>query len=326
MLLWRPCPRTATPRRRSPRPASRARPDRRSSRATKPAPPSSAAASPTTCASAAASRTCRSTSWPSCPASAARRCRRSRPARRTRRSACCGRSPSGLKIPFAELIGESRESVSLLRRNEAQVLQVRATARWRAARCARPGAGPGVEVYELRLAGHGAHASEPHAPGTRELITVLQGSLKMSVGEETYVLAVGDSLVFAADQHHVYENPGARRGPLHTTSSSYACASRYRAAASASGCSSAGVRPPLAVLDQLLRAQRAERQQRQDATRPRTPPPCCTRCRGSRPAAGWCWSGRGCAPTRPTRRRTRPSRARCTARRRTAGPSGPWAA
>src|SRR5512142_3364674 len=29
----------------------------------------------------------------------------------------------GLKIPFAELIGESRESVSLLRRNEAQVLK-----------------------------------------------------------------------------------------------------------------------------------------------------------------------------------------------------------
>src|SRR4029078_13361382 len=30
---------------------------------------------------------------------------------------------SGLKIPFAELIGENRGSVSLLRRNEAQVLQ-----------------------------------------------------------------------------------------------------------------------------------------------------------------------------------------------------------
>ena len=79
---------------------------------------------------------------------------------------------------------------------------------------ARSGAGPGVEVYELRLAGHGNHVSEPHAPGTRELVSVLQGSLKMSVGEETYLLAVGDSLVFAADQRHVYENPGARRDAL----------------------------------------------------------------------------------------------------------------
>ena len=80
---------------------------------------------------------------------------------------------------------------------------------------ARSGAGPGVEVYELRLAGHAAHVSEPHAPGTRELVTVLHGSLKMSVGEETYLLAVGDSLVFPADQKHVYENPGAVEARYH---------------------------------------------------------------------------------------------------------------
>jgi transcriptional regulator with XRE-family HTH domain len=120
----------------------------------------------------------------------------------------------GLKIPFAELIGESRESVSLLRRNEAQVLKS-VDGKMESRPLARSGAGPGVEVYELRLTGHGAHTSEPHAPGTRELITVLQGSLKMSVGEETYVLAVGDSLVFAADQHHVYENPGGAEGRYH---------------------------------------------------------------------------------------------------------------
>jgi transcriptional regulator with XRE-family HTH domain len=120
----------------------------------------------------------------------------------------------GLKIPFAELIGESRESVSLLRRNEAQVLKS-VDGKMESRPLARSGAGPGVEVYELRLTGHGEHASEPHAPGTRELITVLQGNLKMSVGEETYLLAVGDSLVFPADQRHVYENPGAGEGRYH---------------------------------------------------------------------------------------------------------------
>ena len=80
---------------------------------------------------------------------------------------------------------------------------------------ARSGAGPGVEVYELRLVGHGAHESEPHAAGTRELITVLAGQPKMSVGEETYLLAAGDSLVFPADQDHVYENPGASEARYH---------------------------------------------------------------------------------------------------------------
>ena len=120
----------------------------------------------------------------------------------------------GLKIPFAELIGESRESVSLLRRNEAQVLKS-VDGKMESRPLARSGAGPGVEVYELRIVGHGRHESEPHAPGTRELITVLQGSLKMSVGEETYLLSAGDSLVFPADQRHVYANPGGGEGRYH---------------------------------------------------------------------------------------------------------------
>jgi transcriptional regulator with XRE-family HTH domain len=120
----------------------------------------------------------------------------------------------GLKIPINELIGESRESVSLLRRNEAQVLKS-VDGKMESRPLARSGAGPGVEVYELRMSGHGEHVSEPHAPGTRELITVLQGSLKMSVGEETYLLAAGDSLVFPADQRHVYENPGGSEARYH---------------------------------------------------------------------------------------------------------------
>jgi transcriptional regulator with XRE-family HTH domain len=120
----------------------------------------------------------------------------------------------GLKIPFSELIGESRDSVSLLRRNEAQVLKS-ADGKMESRPLARSGAGPGVEVYELRVTAHGAHESEPHAPGTRELVVVLQGSLKMSVGEETYLLGLGDSLVFAADQPHVYENPGGSEARCH---------------------------------------------------------------------------------------------------------------
>jgi transcriptional regulator with XRE-family HTH domain len=120
----------------------------------------------------------------------------------------------GLKIPFAELIGENRGAVSLLRRGEAQVLKS-IDGKMESRPLARSGAGPGVEVYELRLAGHAAHESEPHADGTRELITVLQGGLKMVVGEETYVLGVGDSLVFPADQRHVYENAGAAEARYH---------------------------------------------------------------------------------------------------------------
>jgi XRE family transcriptional regulator, regulator of sulfur utilization len=120
----------------------------------------------------------------------------------------------GLQIPFAELIGERRETVSLLRRSEAEVLRS-VDGKFESRPLARAGAGPGVEVYELRLAPHAAHVAEPHAQGTRELIAVLGGALKMIVGPETYMLAVGDSLVFPADQRHVYENPGGTEGRYH---------------------------------------------------------------------------------------------------------------
>jgi transcriptional regulator with XRE-family HTH domain len=121
---------------------------------------------------------------------------------------------AGLGIPIAELIGERRETVSLLRRNETTVLRS-VDGRMESRPLARSGAGPGVEVYELRFAPHAVHASEPHATGTRELITVLGGALKMSVGEETYLLDPGDSLVFPADQKHVYENPGGSETRCH---------------------------------------------------------------------------------------------------------------
>jgi XRE family transcriptional regulator, regulator of sulfur utilization len=120
----------------------------------------------------------------------------------------------GLQIPIAELIGEQRETVSLLRRNESAVLRS-VDGKMESRPLARSGAGPGVEVYELRVAAHAAHVAEPHAPGTRELITVVSGTLKMSVGEETYLLSVGDALVFPADQPHTYENPGSADGRYH---------------------------------------------------------------------------------------------------------------
>ena len=47
---------------------------------------------------------------------------------------------------------------------------------------------------------------------------------------------------------------------------------------------------------------------------------CCIHCRVSPPEAELCWSGRECGRKRPTPRRIRPWRARCTAGRRRAGP------
>ncbi len=114
---------------------------------------------------------------------------------------------AGLGIPFADLIGESRLAVSVLRREETQVL--RSLDRKFESRPLVPPAGiPQLEMYELTLAARSRHTSEPHGPGTRELVVVLAGSLRMIVGEVAEDLSTGDSIVFNADTKHVYENPG----------------------------------------------------------------------------------------------------------------------
>ena len=77
------------------------------------------------------------------------------------------------------------------------------------------GAAPGAEVYELRLSARATHASEAHAPGTREIVIVLAGQLKLRVDGEVYELGPGDSVSFSADKAHAYENPGAVEARYH---------------------------------------------------------------------------------------------------------------
>jgi len=120
----------------------------------------------------------------------------------------------GLGVPFAELIGEPRGTVGVLRRVESQVLRS-ADGKTESRPLTPAGAAPGAEVYELRLQPRAVHASEAHAPGTRELLIVLAGQLKLRVGGEVYDLGQGDSVSFNADKAHAYENPGAVEARYH---------------------------------------------------------------------------------------------------------------
>ncbi|HEV3032105.1 MAG TPA: XRE family transcriptional regulator [Polyangia bacterium] len=120
----------------------------------------------------------------------------------------------GLGIPFAELIGETRGAVGVLRRVETQVLRS-ADGKMESRPLTPAGAAPWAEVYELRLAARATHASEAHAPGTRELVIVLAGQLKLRVDGEVYELGPGDSVSFSADKAHLYENPGAIEARYH---------------------------------------------------------------------------------------------------------------
>jgi transcriptional regulator with XRE-family HTH domain len=120
----------------------------------------------------------------------------------------------GLGVPFAELIGAPRSGAMLLRRNDAQVLRS-SDGKLESRPLAPAGASPLVELYELRLGARSTHSSEAHAPGTHELLVVLSGQLKMHVDGETYELGAGDSVAFAADRPHAYENPVGSEARYH---------------------------------------------------------------------------------------------------------------
>jgi transcriptional regulator with XRE-family HTH domain len=121
---------------------------------------------------------------------------------------------SGIGITFADLIGETRAELSVLRRGEAQPL--RSMDGKFESRPLMPASGiPQVEMYELRLAARARHASEPHGPGTREIVVVLSGAMRMTVGDHSDELGPGDSVVFDANKPHVYENSGGSESRYH---------------------------------------------------------------------------------------------------------------
>lgn len=120
----------------------------------------------------------------------------------------------GLGIPFAELIGETRGAVGVLRRDDSQVLRS-ADGKMESRPLTPAGSAPWAEVYELRLQPRAVHASDAHAPGTREIVVVLSGQLRLRVEGEVYELGAGDSVSFSADKTHAYENPASSEGRYH---------------------------------------------------------------------------------------------------------------
>lgn len=64
------------------------------------------------------------------------------------------------------------------------------------------------EVYDLRFAAEGVLDSEPHTAGCREHLTVIEGQVRVVSGEETQVLAVGDTARYRADRSHLIAAEG----------------------------------------------------------------------------------------------------------------------
>lgn len=120
----------------------------------------------------------------------------------------------GLGVPFADLLGQPKTGISVLRRGDAQVLRS-LDGKLESRPLTPAGASALVEMYELRLSARSTHTSEAHAPGTHEFLVVLSGSLRLHVGDEQLDLMAGDSVAFPADRVHAYENAGSSEARYH---------------------------------------------------------------------------------------------------------------
>ncbi|NVJ97513.1 MAG: helix-turn-helix transcriptional regulator [Alphaproteobacteria bacterium] len=65
-----------------------------------------------------------------------------------------------------------------------------------------------TEWYDMRLEAGGILESEGHASGTKEHLTVLEGSLIVRVGGREQIIEVGDTARYDADVPHDIENKG----------------------------------------------------------------------------------------------------------------------
>lgn len=63
-----------------------------------------------------------------------------------------------------------------------------------------------VELWDWILGPGDKHTSEAHTPGTKELLQVQEGTVAVSVADQTVTLDVGDSITFPGDVAHSYTN------------------------------------------------------------------------------------------------------------------------
>ena len=68
-----------------------------------------------------------------------------------------------------------------------------------------------TELWDWTLGPGESHSSEAHAPGTRELLLVLDGEVELRVGQHAEVLATADSASFTGDLPHGYVNASSAR-------------------------------------------------------------------------------------------------------------------
>lgn len=96
-----------------------------------------------------------------------------------------------LQVPFGDLIAPLHTAVG------EEGVQVRLLDQGRD--------NPAVDAYWFSCAPNTRRVAEPHAKGTLERVTLVQGELWVGPAASPVLLRAGDSLQFAADTEHCYQ-------------------------------------------------------------------------------------------------------------------------
>ena len=64
------------------------------------------------------------------------------------------------------------------------------------------------EILQIEMDIGSYSASNPHEEGTEELLLISQGTVRITVGEQQYIVEAGNGIRYFANQPHVYENVG----------------------------------------------------------------------------------------------------------------------
>jgi len=115
----------------------------------------------------------------------------------------------GLGVSLSQLVRlDEGQFVSVVRRGDRRP-QRRGAHRWEEVTPALPGQRVSVSTHVLGARGRTGGPDDPpiHAPGSREVVYVSDGRIRLVIDGEHYDLAEGDSASFDADLPHHFENP-----------------------------------------------------------------------------------------------------------------------
>jgi len=119
-----------------------------------------------------------------------------------------------LHVDFAGLLeGKTADGIEVVRAEAAPTINGRGQGVRIRILSAAEAAGE-HEVYDISFPAGGELASDPHSPGCREHLTVLEGAIIVASGDENRTLSVGDTARYFADRPHRISAEGPARAIL----------------------------------------------------------------------------------------------------------------